>query len=58
MTREQVTMMARLLDTEAGVGFTQKALDRLNILNTIADALREIEAQEKTHKQEAPDVHD
>jgi hypothetical protein len=47
MTREQVETMARLLDVEAGAGFTQRALNRLPVLNMIADALREIDAQEK-----------
>ena len=47
MTREQAETMAKLLDAEAGVGFTQKALVRLAVLNMIADALRELEATAK-----------
>lgn len=50
MNREQVNTMAKLLDIEAGSGFTQKALDRLAVLNMIADALREIEAREQAAK--------
>ena len=43
MTREQIETMGRLLDVEAGAGFTQKALARLEVINMIADGLRALE---------------
>jgi hypothetical protein len=52
MNREQINMMQRLLDLEAGVGFTQKALDRLTVVNMIADALRAITAEEAADQPE------